>query len=55
MYVGAVSLNGKTLDKNFITHEQILQGGELVFRIQTTPNKQWGTSAARPYTQTSYR
>lgn len=56
MYVGAVSLNGKTLDKNFITHEQILQGGELVFRMQTTPNKQWGsTPAARPYTQTSYR
>ena len=29
------------------SHEQILQGGELVFRMQTTPNKQWGSAKRR--------
>ncbi|WP_230409786.1 GH92 family glycosyl hydrolase [Undibacterium fentianense] len=55
-YVGSVSLNGKPLEKNFITHTQITEGGELLFKMQSTPNKNWGSqSNARPYTQTKYR
>ncbi|MFK3737482.1 GH92 family glycosyl hydrolase [Massilia sp. TN1-12] len=54
-YVGAVTLNGKPLAKSFIRHEEIMAGGELVFRMQATPNKDWGKErSARPYTQTAY-
>lgn len=54
-YVGSVTLNGKPLARSFIRHEDIMAGGELVFRMQATPNKDWGKErSARPYTQTAY-
>lgn len=30
-YVESVSLNGTKLDKGYITHDQIMQGGKLTF------------------------
>jgi predicted alpha-1,2-mannosidase len=49
-YIGKVTLNGRPLDTSVITHAQILAGGELRFVMQATPNKTWGTAAAkRPY------
>ena len=54
-YVGRVTLNGKPLPRTFIRHEDIMAGGELVFTMQSTPNKDWGKEQdARPYTQTRY-
>jgi predicted alpha-1,2-mannosidase len=54
-YIGAVTLNGKPLATSYLRHEQISAGGELVFTMQATPNKSWGTDkAARPYSQTAY-
>jgi predicted alpha-1,2-mannosidase len=54
-YVGSVSLNGKALGVSYLRHEQIVAGGELVFRMQGVPNKEWGMAkAARPYSQTGY-
>lgn len=32
-YVRSASLNGKKLDRNYITHEEILAGGELIFTM----------------------
>ncbi|RYH14658.1 MAG: glycoside hydrolase family 92 protein [Alphaproteobacteria bacterium] len=55
-YVGRVTLNGKPLARSFLKHEEISAGGELVFTMQATPNKEWGKErAARPYTQTAYQ
>ncbi|MFZ6678718.1 GH92 family glycosyl hydrolase [Undibacterium sp. Tian12W] len=55
-YVASVSLNGKVLDQNYLRHEQIMAGGELVFVMQAEPNKKWGNlKDARPYTQTPYQ
>ncbi|SFD14765.1 GH92 family glycosyl hydrolase [Massilia yuzhufengensis] len=55
-YVGQVTLNGKPLARTFLRHEDITAGGELVFTMQATPNKDWGKDrAARPYTQTGYQ
>ena len=49
-YIGSVSLNGKTLDRSYIRHDEIMAGGELHFTMQAEPNKQWATGAkARPY------
>lgn len=49
-YVGAVSLNGRALDRSYLRHEEIVAGGELRFRMQAQPNRSWATSqAARPF------
>ncbi|MDN4039031.1 GH92 family glycosyl hydrolase [Massilia sp. YIM B02443] len=55
-YIGRVTLNGKPLARTFLRHEEIVAGGELVFTMQDTPNKEWGKEqSARPYTQTRYQ
>ena len=41
-FIASVSLNNTFLSKNFITYQQILQGGKLVFDLQNQPNKNWG-------------
>jgi predicted alpha-1,2-mannosidase len=54
-YVGSVSLNGTPLVVSFLRHEQIMAGGELVFKMQSTHNMTWGMAkTARPYSQTAY-
>ena len=54
-YVGKVLLNGKPLDKGYITHAEIEAGGELRFVMSATPNKSWATAKAdRPYSLSAY-
>ncbi|WP_240922185.1 GH92 family glycosyl hydrolase [Oleiagrimonas sp. C23AA] len=54
-YVGNVTLDGKALDRSYITHGQIMAGGTLRFDMQAKPNTHWATSdAARPYSMTPY-
>ncbi|HEY1141714.1 MAG TPA: GH92 family glycosyl hydrolase [Lysobacter sp.] len=49
-YIGSASLNGKPLDRAFLRHEEIMGGGELRFRMQAQPNREWpGAGAQRPY------
>ena len=49
-YVGAVTLDGKPLERSFIRHAEIMAGGELRFMMQATPNRTWATGRdARPY------
>jgi predicted alpha-1,2-mannosidase len=42
-YVQSVTLNGEPLDKPWITHEDIVNGGVLVFEMGSKPNKEWGS------------
>lgn len=50
IYIRSVVLNGKKWDKNYFTHDDIKNGGELVFEMGSRPNKKWGVSAEnRPY------
>lgn len=37
IYVKSVTLNGTELDGNYITHEQLMNGGELVFTMSAKP------------------
>ena len=37
VYIKSVSLNGEPLREFFITHEQIMAGGELVFEMTDQP------------------
>ena len=46
-YVQSVTLNGKPLHTAYITYEQIMAGGELVFTMGSKPNKKWFTE--KPY------
>ncbi|MCD9087885.1 GH92 family glycosyl hydrolase [Stenotrophomonas sp. SY1] len=49
-YVGSVTLNGRPLDRAYLTHEEILAGGELHFSMQAEPNREWATDATKlPY------
>ena len=54
-YVGAVTLDGKPLDRVYITDAEIRAGGTLKFSMQASPNKSWGTQpASRPYSMDAY-
>jgi predicted alpha-1,2-mannosidase len=46
VYVQRVELNGKELTKSWITHADIVRGGELRFWMSSRPNKEWATAAA---------
>jgi predicted alpha-1,2-mannosidase len=53
-YVGGVSLNGRALDRSFITHQEVMTGGELRFVMQATPNRTWASQPqARPYSMSN--
>jgi len=39
VYVQKIELNGKTLDRFYLTHEEITTGGKLVFYMGTKPKK----------------
>lgn len=53
-YVARVSLNGKQLNRAYITHAEIVAGGELRFVMGPTPNKNWASArSARPYSMSA--
>ncbi|WP_162150104.1 GH92 family glycosyl hydrolase [Saccharicrinis fermentans] len=42
IYIQSVTLNGEPYTKSYLTHEQIMNGGNLVFEMGAAPNKKWG-------------
>ncbi|MDR1090789.1 MAG: GH92 family glycosyl hydrolase [Prevotella sp.] len=54
IYINKVIFNEKEIGKNFITYEQIMQGGVLNFELSPVANKNRGTHEAEyPYSMTS--
>jgi predicted alpha-1,2-mannosidase len=45
-YVQSVKLNGKRLDRPWITHKEIVNGGTLELEMSIQPNKAWGANPA---------
>jgi predicted alpha-1,2-mannosidase len=45
IYIQSVKLNGKAYSKNYITQNDIMNGGKLEFTMGTKPNKAWGVKA----------
>jgi putative alpha-1,2-mannosidase len=41
-YIQSATLNGKSLDKPWISHDAIINGGKLVFEMGPKANKSWG-------------
>ena len=44
VYINKISFNGKVYNKNYITHNEVINGGKLEFDMGKTPNKSLGTS-----------
>ena len=42
-YVKSVTLNGKPLQRSYITFDEIYAGGELVFTLTSNPDSPWAT------------
>jgi predicted alpha-1,2-mannosidase len=42
-YIQSASLGGRTSTKTWIAHQDLLQGGKLVFQMGPEPNKAWGS------------
>jgi predicted alpha-1,2-mannosidase len=47
-YIQSVSLNGKPLNRWWISQKEILKGGHLVLRLGPAPNKNWGHDSPIP-------
>jgi predicted alpha-1,2-mannosidase len=43
-YVQSATLNSKPLERPWITHQEILDGGELIFVMGDRPNKEWASA-----------
>ncbi len=41
-YIQSATLNGQPYNQSWITHADIVKGGELVFEMGAGPNKSWG-------------
>jgi hypothetical protein len=44
-YVQSAMLNGRPYRKSFLTHRDLMAGGELVFKMGPRPNAMWGSRA----------
>ena len=44
-YIRQAMLNGEELTRNYLTHEELLQGGELVLQMDSVPNTVRGAQA----------
>lgn len=54
VYIQSVLLNGKPWNKTFIMHEDIMNGGEIIFKMGAKPNKKWGVAEdSKPYSLTA--
>lgn len=43
-YIQSATLNGKSLNRNWLTQQEMMQGGTLLLTASDTPNKNWGTA-----------
>lgn len=41
-YIQSANLNGKPLNRSWLSHDEIVKGGELVLQLGREPNKNWG-------------
>ncbi|MBI9071121.1 MAG: GH92 family glycosyl hydrolase [Melioribacteraceae bacterium] len=44
IYIKEVLLNGANIDRSYIKHDEIINGGELTFIMASEPNKSWAVS-----------
>jgi predicted alpha-1,2-mannosidase len=42
-YIQSASINGKRSTRSWISHAELIQGGSIVFRMSSAPNRNWGS------------
>jgi predicted alpha-1,2-mannosidase len=42
IYVQSARLNGKPYNKSYLTHKDLMAGGDLIFEMGAQPNQKWG-------------
>ena len=42
VYIQSATLNGKPLERSWISHAELVAGGELVLKMGPKPNPDWG-------------
>ncbi|MEN8202440.1 MAG: GH92 family glycosyl hydrolase, partial [Bacteroidota bacterium] len=42
IYIQSATLNGAPFSRSYISHDEIMKGSTLVFRMGPAPNKEWG-------------
>ena len=48
-YIRGAKLNGQPFDKVFLTHDQLVKGGQIVFDMNSAPDYKWATApSSRP-------
>ncbi|WKN32848.1 GH92 family glycosyl hydrolase [Porifericola rhodea] len=47
-YIQSATLNGEPLERSYLLHEEILQGGELVLEMGDEPNTNWASQQVPP-------
>ncbi|MDR0891866.1 MAG: GH92 family glycosyl hydrolase [Mediterranea sp.] len=45
-YINSMTLNGKPYTKNYLTHEELLRGATILYKMDAKPNRQRGTREA---------
>lgn len=56
MYIQSATLNGKTLERSYFTHAELVAGGKLVLQMGPAPDKAWGQAPEnRPPSMTAAR
>ncbi|MFA7228994.1 MAG: chitobiase/beta-hexosaminidase C-terminal domain-containing protein, partial [Melioribacteraceae bacterium] len=43
-YIQTASLGGTVYERGFLTHDQIMSGGSMIFEMNDQPNKVWGNN-----------
>jgi putative alpha-1,2-mannosidase len=46
IFIQSASLNGRDFNKTYLTHAEIMQGGEIEFLMSDKPSKRWGANIA---------
>ena len=44
IYIQSASINGEPLERSWVTHKEIVNGGILEFEMDSSPNYEWGAS-----------
>ena len=53
-YINSMTLNGSPYTKNYLTHDALMQGGNIVYTMSAEPNRSRGTSESDfPYSFTN--
>lgn len=47
-YIQSAKLNGKTLQRSWLTHKEIVAGGNLIFKMSSRPNADWPAHVPDP-------